>query len=106
MILAGLGIVPKPNRTRTKEPKPMLAMFSENDLANRLTFTKRRIKENRLAVQTLLYDYTFDGSIIDEYDLPENVQTELNRLNQIGFDLCETFQAIENQLAKYKSNPI
>jgi hypothetical protein len=84
----------------------MLAMFSENDLRNRLAFTKRRIRENRLAVQTLLSDYTFDGSIIDVYELPNDVQTELDRLNQIGFDLCETFQAIENQLAKYTSNPI
>lgn len=84
----------------------MLAMFSESQLKNDLTFTKRRIKENRLAVQTLISDYTFDGSIIDVYELPNDVRTELDRLNQIGFDLGETFQAIENQLAKYTSNPI
>lgn len=80
-----------------------MLMFSERCLQNDLIDVKRRKRENKIQIETLLSDYRIDGAIID--DLPQEIQTELDRLNVVGFHLYETYAAIETMLETYSRNP-
>lgn len=81
-----------------------MMMFSERCLTNDLVDVKRRQRENKIQVETLLAEFVCDGGIIDE--LPPETQSELDRLNAIGFHLYETRLAIETMLDTYARNPI